>query len=64
MGELYQEAYLRELLAWAEEERILVYVFEAFDENWKGSDHPLEPEKHWGIFRADRSAKSAFNLQR
>ena len=64
VGELYQEAYLRELLAWAEEERILVYVFEAFDENWKGSDHPLEPEKHWGIFRADRSAKSAFNLQR
>ena len=36
--------------------RILVYVFEAFDENWKGSDHPLEPEKHWGIYRADRSA--------
>ena len=64
VGELYQEVYLRELLAWAEREKILVYVFEAFDENWKGSDHPLEPEKHWGIFRADRSGKPAFALSR
>jgi exo-beta-1,3-glucanase (GH17 family) len=64
VGELYQEAYLRELLEWAERESILVYIFEAFDENWKGSDHPLEPEKHWGIYRADRSAKPALSLQR
>jgi exo-beta-1,3-glucanase (GH17 family) len=52
------------LLEWAERESILVYIFEAFDENWKGSDHPLEPEKHWGIYRADRSAKPALSLQR
>lgn len=64
VGELYQEAYLKELLTWAEEEQVLVYVFEAFDENWKGSDHPLEPEKHWGVYRADRSAKPALSLQR
>ena len=64
VGELYQEAYLRELLEWAERESILVYIFEAFDENWKGSDHPLEPEKHWGIYLADRSAKPALSLQR
>ena len=64
VGELYKEAYLRELLEWAERESILVYIFEAFDENWKGSDHPLEPEKHWGIYRADRSAKPALSLQR
>ena len=63
VGELFQETYLRELLEWAEEEEILVYVFEAFDENWKGSDHPLEPEKHWGIYRADRSGKPALSLQ-
>ena len=63
VGELFQETYLRELLEWAEEEQILVYVFEAFDENWKGSDHPLEPEKHWGIYRADRSGKPALSLQ-
>lgn len=63
VGELYQEAYLKELLTWAKEEQVLVYVFEAFDENWKGSDHPLEPEKHWGVYRADRSAKPVLSLQ-
>ena len=34
-----------------------VDVFEAFDENWKGSDHELEPEKHWGLYKADRTPK-------
>ena len=63
VGELYQKAYLSELLTWAEQEQIRVYVFEAFDENWKGSDHPLEPEKHWGLYRADRSGKPAISVQ-
>ncbi len=63
VGERFQETCLRELLDWAEEEEILVYIFEAFDENWKGSDHPLEPEKHWGIYRVDRSRKRALSLQ-
>ena len=57
VGEMYQKQYLEELMAWAEREQIVVYVFEAFDENWKGSDHPLEPEKHWGIYRANRLPK-------
>ena len=56
-GEYFQRRYVQELLKWAEDEQILVYLFEAFDENWKGSDHPLEPEKHWGIYRADRQPK-------
>jgi exo-beta-1,3-glucanase (GH17 family) len=64
VGEMLQREYLEQLLSWAEEQQILVYVFEAFDENWKGSDHPLEPEKHWGLYRADRSAKPALSIQR
>jgi hypothetical protein len=32
-------------------------VFEAFDESWKGSPDPLEPEKHWGLFTVDRKPK-------
>ncbi|MDG1654266.1 MAG: glycosyl hydrolase family 17 protein [Luminiphilus sp.] len=64
VGEILQREYLEQLLSWAEEQQILVYVFEAFDENWKGSDHPLEPEKHWGLYRADRSAKPALSIQR
>ena len=59
VGEFYQKRYLEELQRWAYEQRILVYVFEAFDENWKGSDHPLEPEKHWGLYRANRQPKLA-----
>ena len=42
---------------------LLVYFFEAFDENWKGSDDPFEPEKHWGIYKADRSPKLAMKAQ-
>ena len=57
VGEYFQRRYVQELLKWAEDEQILVYLFEAFDENWKGSDDPLEPEKHWGIYRADRQPK-------
>jgi hypothetical protein len=32
-------------------------VFEAFDEPWKGSPDPMEPEKHWGLFTVDREPK-------
>ena len=59
VGEFYQKRYLEELHKWSSEQGVVVYVFEAFDENWKGSDHPLEPEKHWGLYRADRQPKLA-----
>ena len=62
VGEFYQKRYLEELQRWSADNGILVYVFEAFDENWKGSDHPLEPEKHWGLYRANRQPKLAAAL--
>ncbi len=31
----------------------------SFDEPWKGSPDPLEPEKHWGLFNVDRTPKAA-----
>ena len=52
-----QEIYYHDLVKWSEKENILSFVFEAFDELWKGSDEPLEPEKHWGLFTADRKPK-------
>jgi exo-beta-1,3-glucanase (GH17 family) len=52
-----QVIYYNELVNWCEEDGIITFVFEAFDENWKGSPDPLEPEKHWGLFKADRTAK-------
>lgn len=54
-----QAIYLADLMAWTRAEGLLCFVFEAFDEAWKGSPDPLEPEKHWGLFTADRRPKLA-----
>jgi exo-beta-1,3-glucanase (GH17 family) len=60
-GEAEQKRFYDEVRAWAETERRTVFVFEAFDENWKGGPHPDEVEKHWGLYRADRSPKAAMD---
>ncbi len=52
-----QAIYHQDLMDWSRETGILVFVFEAFDEAWKGSSDPLEPEKHWGLFTQDRRPK-------
>jgi hypothetical protein len=44
-------------MRWTREAGLLCFVFEAFDEPWKGSPDPLEPEKHWGLFTVDRRPK-------
>ena len=58
-GEAQQAAFFREALAWTTRERLANLWFEAFDENWKGGAHPDEVEKHWGLYRADRTPKQA-----
>jgi exo-beta-1,3-glucanase (GH17 family) len=57
VNEMNQKTYYEDLMDWTTKEKILTFVFEAFDEEWKGSHHPLEPEKHWGLFKIDRSPK-------
>ena len=57
VSEENQEIYYNDLMEWTTEEEILTFVFEAFDEPWKGSPEPLEPEKHWGLFKVDRTPK-------
>ena len=52
-----QALYYEDLMQWSRESGMLVFVFEAFDEPWKGSPDPLEPEKHWGLFDVDRRPK-------
>jgi exo-beta-1,3-glucanase (GH17 family) len=54
-----QAIYYEDLMAWTRAEGLLCFVFEAFDEPWKGSADPLEPEKHWGLFTVDRRPKMA-----
>jgi exo-beta-1,3-glucanase (GH17 family) len=58
-GEAEQAAFFDAVTSWAERERVTVFWFEAFDENWKGGEHPDEVEKHWGLYRADRTPKLA-----
>ena len=59
VNEMFQKIYLEKLTEWTVQENILTFFFEAFDESWKGSPDPLEPEKHWGLFKTDRSSKLA-----
>lgn len=54
-----QAVYYQDLMNWTRAEGLLCFVFEAFDEPWKGSSDPLEPEKHWGLFTVDRRPKLA-----
>ena len=57
VSEENQKIYYEDLMEWVNEAKILTYVFEAFDEKWKGSPDPMEPEKHWGLFHSDRTPK-------
>jgi len=57
VSEEHQSIYYNDLMQWCEEDDILTFVFEAFDESWKGSEEALEPEKHWGLFKIDRTPK-------
>ncbi|MBI9039925.1 glycosyl hydrolase family 17 protein [Lutibacter sp.] len=59
VSEEHQEIYYKDLVNWSDEAGVLTFVFEAFDEPWKGSDEPLEPEKHWGLFTVNRTPKLA-----
>lgn len=57
VSQALQKVYFNDLMQWTDQEEILCYFFEAFDEPWKGSAEPLEPEKHWGLFNKDRQPK-------
>lgn len=48
---------------WSEKNKITCFFFEAFDETWKGSNDPQEPEKHWGFYGIDRKPKLIKNEQ-
>lgn len=59
LGEAEQKTFHEQARRWADDAKVTVFFFEAFDENWKGGAHPGEVEKHWGLWRADRSPKAA-----
>ncbi|MBU1141888.1 MAG: glycosyl hydrolase [Firmicutes bacterium] len=59
-NEACQDQYLTKVEAWSKKNQIPMFVFEAFDEPWKGSNNPIEPEKHWGIMDVQRKPKQYF----
>jgi len=59
VNEEFQHIYFHQLMQWCETYAVMTFFFEAFDENWKGSPEPFEPEKHWGLFNVDRKPKLA-----
>lgn len=63
VSEENQEIYYNDLVNWTDNDGILTFIFEAFDESWKGSNEPLEPEKHWGLFKIDRTPKLVMERQ-
>ena len=58
-----QQEYLRQHYEWVNRSRVPTFLFEAFDESWKGGgpgSSPDEAEKHWGVFGEDRRPKASF----
>lgn len=51
-----QKRYINELQKWLDRDRIIGFVFEAFDEPWKGSS-PEKSECNWGLYYVDRTPK-------
>lgn len=58
-----QEKFLLMLTEWIEQNQVTTFLFEAFDEPWKGGGElsgPNEIEKHWGVFYENRTSKESF----
>jgi len=59
-----QAKYLARHYDWVMKNRITTFLFEAFDEPWKGGGDdtgPHEVEKNWGVFYENRQPKESFS---
>jgi exo-beta-1,3-glucanase (GH17 family) len=53
-----QKQYIDQLMEWSAQMNITTFIFEAFDEDWKGDpNNSMGAEKHWGLYNVDRSPK-------
>jgi exo-beta-1,3-glucanase (GH17 family) len=39
-NEDYQKGYLDQMIAWSKKNQVTMFIFEAFDEPWKGGNNP------------------------
>lgn len=63
VGYAAQEKFLIKLSEWIDQNKVTTFLFEAFDEPWKGggeNSSPDEIEKHWGVFYENRTPKKSF----
>lgn len=51
-----QKAYITELNQWITQDQVIAFLFEAFDEPWKGKN-PIASECNWGLYTVDRKKK-------
>ncbi len=57
-NEANQKQYFNQVKKWASSSNTTFFFFEAFDEPWKGDPNNLSgAEKHWGLFKVDRTPK-------
>jgi len=62
-----QESYLIQLNKWLNKHQVTTFLFEVFDEPWKGGGEDSEPdevEKHWGVYYENRKPKESFQKYR
>ncbi|WP_371196290.1 glycosyl hydrolase family 17 [Glaciecola sp. SC05] len=54
-----QSIFFKDYYQWLDDNKIVSFYFEAFDEKWKGGEDQPDgiAEKNWGIYRSDRTAK-------
>jgi exo-beta-1,3-glucanase (GH17 family) len=58
-----QAEFLIRVDEWIESNQVTTFLFEAFDEPWKGGGEespPNEVEKNWGVYNEDRTPKESF----
>ena len=60
-SESAQKVFYDAYRQWLVDNHIVSYYFEAFDEKWKGGENKPDgiAEKNWGVFRSDRTPKTA-----
>lgn len=57
-----QESFLDKIKQWVEANNVTTFLFEAFDESWKGGGNKTtssDIEKNWGLFKEDRTPKKS-----
>jgi len=58
-----QKQYIWDLMEWSKQNNITTFIFEAFDEDWKGNPKdPLGAEKHWGLYTVNREPKKVIEI--